>query len=102
MPVCHYSRNVFVNIYHIKYNLYNNLAYKNGTVYFHNCIKNSSHKASDRTMPTEEDLKAIVVHKKYSSSRKGKGESSRKRKRSSSSDSSSISSGIFKCKLLFI
>ena len=47
-------------------------------------------------MPTEEDLKAIVVHKKYSSSRKGKGESARKRKRSSSSDSShtSISSGI--------
>ena len=46
-------------------------------------------------MPTEEDLKAIVVHKKYSSSRKSKGESSRKRKRSSSSNSShsSISSG---------
>ena len=48
-------------------------------------------------MPTEEDLKAIVVHKKYSSSRKSKGESSRKRKRSSSSNSShsSISSGYY-------
>ena len=45
-------------------------------------------------MPTEEDLKAIVVHKKYSSRNKSKSEN-RKRKRSSSSESSrsSLSSG---------
>lgn len=43
-----------------------------------------------RIMPTEEDLKAIVVHKKYSSSRKSKSDG-RKRKRSTSSGSSNSS-----------
>eukprot|EP00116_Pleurobrachia_bachei_P019286 sb/3479548/ len=40
-------------------------------------------------MPTEEDLKSIIVHKKYSSS--GKNSKGRKRKRSSSSEASAES-----------